>query len=55
LDLEEGQRLILILLESGDERELSIEDEGLRKWCAEQAGGQVPSRLENLALRHQVD
>jgi predicted DNA-binding antitoxin AbrB/MazE fold protein len=43
LGLEEGQRLILILPESSDEREAFIEDEGLRKWCAKQAGGQVPN------------
>ena len=46
LGLEEGQRLILILPESSDEREAFIEDEGLRKWCAKQAGGQVPSLEE---------
>jgi len=46
LDLEEGQRLTLMLPESGDERAPFVEDEGLRKWCAEQAGEQVPSLEE---------
>jgi predicted DNA-binding antitoxin AbrB/MazE fold protein len=46
LDLEEGQRLILILPESGDERAHFVEDEGLRTWCAEQAGEPVPSLEE---------
>jgi predicted DNA-binding antitoxin AbrB/MazE fold protein len=41
--LEEGQRLILILPESGDEQALFVEDEGLRKWCTEQAGEPAPS------------
>lgn len=46
LDLEEGQRLILILPESSDERARFVEDEGLRTWCAEQAGELVPSLEE---------
>ena len=46
LDLEEGQHLILILPERSDERVPFVEDEALRKWCAEQAGEQVPSLEE---------
>jgi predicted DNA-binding antitoxin AbrB/MazE fold protein len=38
LELEEGQRLTLILPEHGAELEPFIEDEDLRQWCAEQAG-----------------
>jgi predicted DNA-binding antitoxin AbrB/MazE fold protein len=43
LELEEGQRLTFILPENGVELEPFVEDEDLRKWCAEQAGEQVPS------------
>ena len=43
LELEEGQRLALILAESGAELDQFVEDENLRQWCAEQAGEQVPS------------
>ncbi len=43
LELDEGQRLTFILLENAAELEQGVEDEDLRKWCAEQAGEQVPS------------
>ena len=43
LEFEEGQHLTLILLENGAELEPFVEDEDLRKWCAESAGKQVPS------------
>jgi predicted DNA-binding antitoxin AbrB/MazE fold protein len=43
LELEEGQRLTFILPENGSDLEQLIEDEDLRKWCAAQAGEQVPS------------
>jgi predicted DNA-binding antitoxin AbrB/MazE fold protein len=43
LEFEEGQHLTLILLENGAELEPFVEDEDLRKWCAERAGEQVPS------------
>ena len=46
LDLEEGQRLTLILPERDDERTLYVEDEELRRWCAEQASEQAPSLEE---------
>jgi predicted DNA-binding antitoxin AbrB/MazE fold protein len=46
LELEEGQHLMLILPENGAELEPCIEDEDFRKWCAEQAGEQVPSLEE---------
>jgi predicted DNA-binding antitoxin AbrB/MazE fold protein len=43
LALEEGQHLTFILPENGVEVEPFEEDEDLRRWCAEQAGEQVPS------------
>jgi predicted DNA-binding antitoxin AbrB/MazE fold protein len=43
LELAEGQHLTLILPENDTEWESFVEDEDLRKWCAEQAGEQVPS------------
>jgi hypothetical protein len=43
LELAEGQHLTLILPENDTEWEPFVEDEDLRKWCAEQAGEQVPS------------
>jgi predicted DNA-binding antitoxin AbrB/MazE fold protein len=43
LELEEGQRLTLILPENGAELEPFVEDAALRQWCAAQAGEQVPS------------
>ena len=43
LELAEGQHLTLILPENGTEWEPLVEDEDLRKWCAEQAGERVPS------------
>jgi predicted DNA-binding antitoxin AbrB/MazE fold protein len=43
LELAEGQHLILILPEHGAELDPFVEDEDLRKWCAERSGEQVPS------------
>jgi predicted DNA-binding antitoxin AbrB/MazE fold protein len=43
LDFTEGQHLTVILPENGAELEPFVEDEELRKWCAEQAGERVPS------------
>ena len=43
LELAEGQHLTLVLPENDTEWEPFVEDEDLRKWCAEQAGEQVPS------------
>jgi predicted DNA-binding antitoxin AbrB/MazE fold protein len=43
LEFAEGQHLTLILPENGAELELFVEDEDLRKWCAERAGEPVPS------------
>jgi hypothetical protein len=43
LELAEGQHLTLILPENGVELEPFVEDDDLRKWCAERAGEQVPS------------
>ena len=44
--LEEGQHLTLILLENGGEPDNFVEDEDLRKWCAERNC----SGSENLTL-----
>jgi predicted DNA-binding antitoxin AbrB/MazE fold protein len=43
LELREGQHLIVLLPENGTELEPFVEDEDVRRWCAEQAGEQVPS------------
>ena len=43
LELAEGQHLTFILPENGAELEPFVEDEDFRKWCAKQAGAQVPS------------
>jgi predicted DNA-binding antitoxin AbrB/MazE fold protein len=45
-EFAEGQRLTLILPETGAEHEPWVEDEAVRTWCAEQAGEQVPSLEE---------
>lgn len=54
LALEEGQRLTLILPENGPELEHLVEDEDLHKWCAEQAGEQVPSLEEVRQILSQI-
>ena len=46
LELEEGQRLTLLIPESAVELAQFVEDEALRQWCADQAGEQVPSLEE---------
>jgi predicted DNA-binding antitoxin AbrB/MazE fold protein len=43
LELREGQHLIVLLPENGTELQPFVEDEDVRRWCAEQAGEQVPS------------
>ena len=43
LELREGQHLIVLVPENGMELEPFVEDEDVRRWCAEQAGEQVPS------------
>ena len=43
LNLTEGQHLTVMLPDNGAELEPFVEDEDLRKWCAEQAGERVPS------------
>ena len=46
LELEEGQRLTFLLPEHGAEQDQFVEDEDLRRWCADQAGEKVPSLEE---------
>jgi predicted DNA-binding antitoxin AbrB/MazE fold protein len=43
LEHREGQHLIVLLPENGTELEPFVEDEDVRRWCAEQAGERVPS------------
>jgi predicted DNA-binding antitoxin AbrB/MazE fold protein len=43
LELREGQHVMLLLPENGAELEPLVEDDDVRQWCAEQAGGHVPS------------
>lgn len=46
LEIPEGQRLTLLLLEYSADLNQSIEDTDLQAWCAEQAGTPVPSIAE---------
>jgi predicted DNA-binding antitoxin AbrB/MazE fold protein len=46
LELAEGQRLTFFLPDDGAEQDQYVEDEDLRRWCADQAGEQVPSLEE---------
>jgi predicted DNA-binding antitoxin AbrB/MazE fold protein len=43
LELREGQHVMLLLPENGAELEPFVEDDDVRRWCAEQAGQYVPS------------
>ena len=49
LELREGQHLMFLLPENGEELKPFVEDEDVRQWCAEHAGEHLPS-LENVRL-----
>jgi predicted DNA-binding antitoxin AbrB/MazE fold protein len=43
LELREGQHVMFLLPENGAELEPFVEANDVRRWCAEQAGEEIPS------------